>query len=215
MKLSNGTMIDFFILCLGKIMILAQCPHCHVRHVSSTNVFEQRLKQTDASTTWFIQRCLNQKCQSLILVERADKGLTNRIFPFSAYALDANSAIPAAILEDFGEAGLCLGAGCFKASLVMSRRVLQRCLKDQGCTQYKLVDAIKYAVENAILRKAFHPLAEEIRQYGNLGAHPDDDQLENANRGSAHQVLEFARLLIHEFYEIPASADLLKQSRKN
>ncbi len=68
-------------------------------------------------------------------------------------------------------------------------------------------------IANNILRKSFHPLAEEIRQYGNLGAHPDDDQLSNANHDNAHQVLEFARLLIHEFYEIPASAQKLKASR--
>ena len=54
----------------------------------------------------------------------------------------------------------------------------------------KLVDAIDAAVKGGVMRKAFHPLAEEIRQYGNLGTHPDDDQLVNANRDSAHQVLE-------------------------
>jgi len=141
------------------------------------------------------------------------RGEIQQIFPFAAYELDAK-AIPAPIVDDFREAGLCLGAGCYKASLVMSRRVLQRCLADQGCAQNKLVDAINYALQNNVLRKAFHPLAEEIRQYGNLGAHPDDDQLSNANRESAQHVLEFARLLIHEFYEVPASAALLKKKRQ-
>jgi hypothetical protein len=131
-----------------------------------------------------------------------------------AYELDSKASIAPDIRADFQEAGLCLGAGCYKASLVMSRRVLQRCLADQGCKQNKLVDAINYALQNNILRKAFHPLAEEIRQYGNLGAHPDEDQLMNANRDCAYQVLEFARLLIHEFYEVPASAELLKRNRQ-
>ena len=121
--------------------------------------------------------------------------------------------IPPAIVEDFQEAGVCLDAGCFKASLVMSRRALQRCLKAQGCTQHRLVDAINHAIQNSILRKPFETLAEEIRQYGNLGAHPDDDQLENATRESVYQVLEFVRLLVHEFYEVPASAELLKRNR--
>ncbi len=141
-------------------------------------------------------------------------GVIQQIYPFVSYALDSTAQIPAEIRDDFLEAGLCLGAGCNKASLVMSRRVLQRCLHDQGCTQNKLVDAIDHAVKNSILRRAFHPLAEEIRQYGNLGAHPDDDQLQNANRENAQQVLEFARLLIHEFYEVPASAALLKKNRQ-
>ncbi len=32
-----------------------------------------------------------------------------------------------------------------------------------------------------IFREAFHPVATEIREYGNLGAHPDDNQLGKFN----------------------------------
>jgi len=77
------------------------------------------------------------------------------------------------------------------------------------------VDAIDHAMQQGILRKTFHAIATEIRQYGNLGAHPDDDQLQNANKENALQVLEFARLLIHDFYEIPATAARLKKQREN
>jgi hypothetical protein len=159
-------------------------------------------------------RCHNNACQHLVLVQTTIREEIQQIFPFAAYELESTATIPAKIRDDFREAGLCLGAGCYKASLVMSRRVLQCCLKEQGCTQNKLVEAVDHALKNNILRKAFHPLAEEVRQYGNLGAHPDDDQLASANRESAHHVLEFARLLIHEFYEVPASALLLKRNRQ-
>lgn len=98
---------------------------------------------------------------------------------------------------------------------VFAVRQPQRCLKGQGCTQSKLIDALNYALQSNMLRRAFHRLAEEIREYGNLGDHPDDDQLRNANRESAQRVLEFARLLIHEFYEAPASADMLKKKRQS
>ena len=117
------------------------------------------------------------------------------------------------IIDDYQEAGKCLDAGCYKASMVMSRRALQRCLKEQGCPQKKLYDAIEHAVKDSILRKAFHPIAEEIRQYGNLSAHPDDDQLDNANYNNAKQILEFVALLVQEFYEIPALAATLKKQR--
>ena len=144
-----------------------------------------------------------------------ENGVGSRvIFPFVAHALGTSASIPKQIVDDFQEAGICLGARCFKASLVMSRRVLQRCLAEQGCKQHNLVDAIAEAVSSGILRKPFHSLAEEIRHYGNLGAHPNDDQLANANNESAHQVLEFARILIREFYKVPASAAQLKLNRK-
>lgn len=196
-------------------MVIDQCPHCGVRHVQTRQEAIQTLKANDGTVLWALVRCQNHACQRLVLVEFLQKGDIQKIYPFVAYELDSTAAIPPAVAEDFREAGLCLGAGCFKASLVMSRRVLQRCLAEQGCTQHRLVDAITDALKTGVLRKAFQPLAEEIRQYGNLGAHPDDDQLANANHQSAHQVLEFARLLIHEFYEVPASAAKLKTNRQN
>lgn len=195
-------------------MILDQCPHCGVRHVQTLPRFTEPLSTRDGTVHWHLVRCQNDKCQRLVLVQTANTGAIQQVYPFASYALDQTAQIPAEIRDDFREAGLCLGAGCCKASLVMSRRVLQRCLHDQGCEQDKLVDAIGHALQSNVLRKAFQPLAEEIRQYGNLGAHPNDDQLQNANRQNAHQVLEFARLLIHEFYEVPASAALLRKNRQ-
>jgi hypothetical protein len=91
---------------------------------------------------------------------------------------------------------------------------MQRALKEQGCTQNKLVNAIDEAIKGDILRSPFHAIANEIREYGNLGAHPDDDQLQNANRENAQQVLDFVRLLIHDFYEVPAAAMELRKSRE-
>lgn len=195
-------------------MILDQCPSCGVHHVQTTIVFTQPFDASNGARLWQVVRCQNASCKKLALVDLQNTGAINRIFPFADYELSPNAPIPAEIRNDFREAGVCLGAGCYRASLVMSRRVLQRCLADQGCAQNRLVDAINAALSGGVLRKAFHPLAEEIRQYGNLGAHPDDDNLTAANQTSAHQVLEFARLLIHEFYEVPASAAALKAVRK-
>ncbi len=195
-------------------MVIDQCPHCGVRHVQTQRCFSDCLDARDPTVLWAIERCQNPQCSRLILVQVANQGEIQHIYPVAKFELESEAPIPQEIRDDFREAGLCLGAGCYKASLVMSRRVLQRCLREQGCTQRNLVDAIDHAVANGILRKAFHQLAHEIRQYGNLGAHPDDDQLANANRETAHQVLEFARLLIHEFYEVPAAALQLKKRRE-
>jgi len=195
-------------------MIIDQCPHCSVRHVQTETCFRQPLFARDGRIHWAVERCQNPTCLRLVLVQLTNTDEIQNVYPFAKFELESTATIPQDVREDFREAGICLGSGCYRASLVMSRRVLQRCLKAQGCNQPKLVNAIEHAVSTGILRKAFHQLAEEIRQYGNLGAHPDEDQLANANRDSAHQVLEFARLLIHEFYELPATAAQLKQRRE-
>jgi hypothetical protein len=195
-------------------MLIGECPHCGVRHVQATDVFEQNLKSSSSLVQWRLTRCQNPPCEALILVEMESRGDIRRIFPASSYELDPGAPISDEIRADFREAGACLSAGCYKASLVMSRRALQRCLREQGCAEPKLVDAIASAVEKGVLRKAFHSLADEVRHYGYLGAHPDDDQLANATRDSAQHVLEFVRLLVHEFYEVPARALALRASRK-
>jgi len=162
---------------------------------------------------WIVVRCQNPRCRRLILVSE-DQGIVKGIYPPGSFDLDSVIQIDQEIRSDFKEAGLCLAAGCYKASMVMSRRVLQRCLKEQGCAQRNLMDAIDYAVKEGILRKPFHKVATEIRQYGNLGAHPDDEQLANVNEINAKQVLDFVRLLIHDFYEVPAAAENLRQARE-
>ncbi len=195
-------------------MLLDKCPHCDATHVQTAVRFAEQLKAGDDSTWWRILRCQNPACQRVVLATTSADEKIRSIHPTGTFELDSSVNIPQEIRDDFREAGLCLGAGCFKASMVMGRRVLQRCLQEQGCDQNRLVDAIDHAVSQNILRAPFHPLATEIRQYGNLGAHPDDDQLQNATRENAEQVIEFCRLLIHDFYEVPAAAAQLRQSRQ-
>lgn len=124
-----------------------------------------------------------------------------------------NVGIPEVIRSEFREAATCLDAGCYKAAMTMGRRVLQRVLKDKGCAERNLVDQIKEAEAKDILRACFKGLATEIRQYGNLGAHPDDDQLANCNKDHADLLLQFLKMIIHELYEIPAQAAVLKSRR--
>lgn len=196
-------------------MLIEKCPHCNTSHVQTELRFGENIISGIPFPAWRVLRCQNPACRKLILIAvRNDKEDIVGMYPAGSYELSGAIKISQEIRDDFREAGLCHAAGCDKASMVMSRRVLQRCLKEQGCTQRNLVDAIDDAMGRGILRKNFHAVATEIRQYGNLGAHPDDEQLQNITTENALQVLEFARLLIHEFYEIPAVADKLRKQRE-
>jgi len=105
-------------------MIIDQCPHCRVRHVQTKQESVSNLHPSTNETTWHILRCQNPDCQRLVLQVRARAGNALETFPFAEFQLDITAPIPDPIREDFKEAGLCLAAGCFKASLVMSRRAL-------------------------------------------------------------------------------------------
>ena len=195
-------------------MIIDKCPNCNTSHVQTEQRFLENIDPR-IQGFWSILRCQNPSCRKLVLVTLDANKNVQQIYPVGKFELEESVPVSKEIRDEFREAGLCLGSGCYKASMVMSRRVLQRCLKEQGCTQNRLVGAIDHAVQSGILRKAFHAIANEIRQYGNLGAHPDDDQLTNATRTNAKQILEFCRLLIHDFYEVPAAASDLKKQREN
>jgi len=195
-------------------MRLDKCPHCGTSHVEAGEQFSQAIDVKKSNIHWKIVRCQNPTCQKLVLVQIELPANIKGIYPPGSFELDSSIQISQEIRDDFKEAGLCLSASCYKASMVMSRRVLQRCLKEQGCTQRNLTDAIDYAIKEGILRKPFHKVATEVRQYGNLGAHPDDEHLVNVNEENAKQVLDFVRLLIHDFYEVPAAAENLRQARE-
>lgn len=194
--------------------MILDCPHCGTKSVQAAHIWNASEGGQDPAKVehWQVVQCQNGKCSRFIMRRQlANGGKLLGFYPPGTEQLSA--AAPAEIREDYEEAARCLHAGCFKASMVMSRRALQRTLKAQGCTQHKLVDAIKHAVESNILRKAFHPLAEEIREFGNLGAHPDDDQLSNANQSNAEEILAFINLIVEEFYDLPARALSLKEKR--
>lgn len=196
-------------------MLIDKCPHCNTSYVQTDNLFsDQFIPGHPDNKRWNFTRCQNPKCKKLILAETNQEGEIEGIYPAGSFELDSNKITDAEIISDFREAGLCLSVGCFKASMVMSRRVLQRCLKFQGCTERMLVDAIDHAINNGIIRKALCGIATEIREYGNIGAHPDDDQLSNIDKDKAKHILDFARLLIEEFYEIPATAEQLRKDRQ-
>jgi hypothetical protein len=192
-------------------MFVETCPHCGKNHVAYSSDAHARVTPNE---NWHLGRCQNPDCGRVALIQIANS-IVKVLYPLGSYTLNSSAQISQAIRDDFQEAGQCLAAGCPKASMVMSRRALQRILKEQGCGQHNLVDAIDHAIKQGIVRKQWHPMLEEIRKFGNLGAHPDDDQLVNCTPQNAGTLLGFVRHLIEELYELPHRAGQLKFMREN
>ena len=134
-------------------MIIDKCPHCETSHVQAKDGFNEPFVAGQKDVWWRVIRCQNAACSRLILAVTGMRGDVKSMHPPASFELDSTTPIPQGIRDDFREAGLCLGAGCYRASMVMSRRFLQRCLKEQGCKQRNLVDAIDHAVEQGVLRR--------------------------------------------------------------
>ncbi len=195
-------------------MIVDQCPHCGTRHVETRAVAEAQDTQRDER--WLVLQCQNGECKRLFVrLTHMPAPFTKRFqYPPGKIDLPSDPKIPAEVPNEYREAATCLAIGCHLASMTMSRRVLQRCLKQQGFNEKTLERQIETAKADGTIPKRYHVLADEIRKYGNIGAHPDDDNLALATAENAQHLLSFVDLLIHEFYELPAKAASLTQQRK-
>ncbi len=191
-------------------MLLDQCPHCGTRNVDC----EDKTGSGHADgTVWQIVCCRNPKCNKFVFLHRRDN---NNLFQYPIGKLDVpnDPAVPSEVVMELRESMTCLYVGCYLASMTMSRRVLQRCLKQQGFTQKTLAQQIDAAKADGTIPKRYHALADEIREYGNIGAHPDDDNAALVTADNAKHLLGFVEILIHEFYELPAKAAALSKQRK-
>lgn len=195
---------------IGSLLVLDECPHCATRSVQARVTNVDQFQESNPFDAWVTVRCSNCGRLTLMLESGQSRGI---VYPGLAPHRDYRDDIPDEVVDDYNEAGACLGAGAYKASMVMSRRALQRLLKQQDHKEKRLVAAIDAAKSAGTIHPRYHALADEIREYGNLGAHPDDDQLANANAENARHIIDFCDLLIADIYDLRARAESLRKQR--
>ena len=162
--------------------ILDRCPYCGVHHVQIQNAWEGNSPGKSADN-WRIVYCSNPGCNRYTLL-RNDEG---RLFqyPPGKFDLPTDPKIPAGVPGEYNESATCLAIGCHLASMTMSRRVLQRCLKQQGFNEKTPDEQIEAAKADgkpeAILCSRRRD--SKIRQHR---ADPDDDNLALATAENAH-----------------------------
>lgn len=164
---------------MARPMTLEQCPHCKVFHVHVGQQWEGTPSH-DPKDIWRVMICQNPTCLKLVLI-RDDHGKRFQ-YPPGNFELPQDQKIPPGVHSEYREAATCLALGCYLSSMTMGRRVLQRCLKHQGFEQHTLAQQIDAAKADGTIPKRYHQVADEIRLYGNIGAHPDDDNAGLANQ---------------------------------
>lgn len=199
------------------------CPHCNVSHVQIA-VSAHATWESNKSTC-FLGNCQNPDCSGPVFFIREHinatdgmgyrHGLVTFLYPFAlSTGLDSSISLPDRVVEEFQESIKCMAVGALLSSMTMSRRVLQRCLKDKGYSQHRLVDQINEAKKNGTIPARYHEIADEIRHYGNVGAHPSDDKASCVTNDNCHLLIEFTKLIIEEFYLLPHKATQLQANRK-
>ncbi|MBL8854815.1 MAG: DUF4145 domain-containing protein [Planctomycetaceae bacterium] len=133
--------------------------------------------------------------------------------PFVGAASRDAPTLPARVPKEFKEAVTCSVVGALHSATKMERRVLQRCLNDKGHTRHHLAPQIDRAKADGTIPTHYHEIADEIRLYGKISAHPDDDKMSCVTKENWHQLIEFTRLIIDELYILPQKVELLRKNR--
>lgn len=123
--------------------------------------------------------------------------------------------VPRGIAEDFVEAGRCFNIGAFKASVVMSRRTIQKMCLNLGANKgEKLHKQINQLKQEGKLHSDLADIATEIRFLGNGGAHPIDDELDEITNEDAREILDFTAELLDDLYVRPQKVLAMKMKRE-
>ena len=108
---------------------------------------------------------------------------------------------PVDVMDDYSEGLICLANGADKAAVSMFRRAIQNAMLNLGADSKKdLIDQIKGVTS---LTKDIQDWAQNIRIFGNWGAHPQDDNLKEIDHELALEVKDFVDQFINYVYVMP------------
>lgn len=122
---------------------------------------------------------------------------------------ERHEAIPEHIWNDFFEALKDYEIKSFKSTVVMCRRTMQNICLDKGATKkdasgswINLRNQIKQAFAGAEY-EFLRGLSEEIKYFGDYGAHPQEDEIDEVIEEEAKDILEFTKSFIEIIYIQP------------
>ena len=167
------------------------CPHCATKaHLKLLFTDSHRADNLDV-IYYAVFRCV--PCRKLILEtyrfrqnvydpnENLESAGWQETFPGVeiTYASKFEETVPPEVLEDFREGVICLHNKCPRAAVAMFRRSLQSALLERGANpKQDLIDQIKAA---NFLTQDIKDWSHHVRIFGNWGAHPQDDNLKEAD----------------------------------
>lgn len=200
--------------------LVLTCRSCHnkVLAVALTNVPEVRYGDSEV---WLIARC-PQCSEKVFVIYDTLNHHVGRTFPFGYIkASDYSEDIPENIRTDLAEAELCRRSQAFRAAVVMQRRVVENIAKKElgqkKITDNKATDLkkkITLMFKEGLITKPIEQQAQEIREFGNYGAHPADDGLDlDIGSEEVELIDELVWDIIRTIYLQPAKHKKLQAKR--
>jgi hypothetical protein len=114
-----------------------------------------------------------------------------------------HKGIPDQPLRDYNEALTCLVNKAYRASAVMNRRCIQGALLSKNAPDDTPSKMIEWAAKQGLLTQKDKNLAISVTFFGNKGAHPQDDEINEIGELEASQGLRVTKVLLLKMYPMP------------
>jgi uncharacterized protein YydD (DUF2326 family) len=105
------------------------------------------------------------------------------------------------VVDDFEEALACSRVEAYKATVVMCRRGLESLADELNANGNYLAQKLEDLKNQGLIMEATYHIASGIRQFGNYGAHPQDDLLKDIDRNEAIMILNAVERILREIKE--------------
>lgn len=126
--------------------------------------------------------------------------------------------VPESVEANRSEAYHCQSVRAYRGAVSMVRRAIQASAFDLGVpddrAHQKLHQQIDWLAETGAITPQLKELAHELRFFGNDGAHPDRDGLENVSKEDAAVALGFLEDFLRYAYVLPRRVAAVTAARK-
>jgi Domain of unknown function (DUF4145) len=195
-------------------IVSLRCPHCgyagSFHGVGNSN--DVLWTSQGAHQTAGMRQCPNPACRSLVFVVTRS-GNVAASYPPQVIDFDSTN-LPAPILTTLEEAIKTHGAGCFKASALMVRRLLEELCEDKGASGNDLKGRLAALGKTVVIPQELLTAADELRILGNDAAHVEAKAYDAIGSSEATVAIELAKELLKAVYQYSSLLDKLKALKK-
>jgi uncharacterized protein DUF4145 len=191
------------------------CPKCRQKVVATpaTGAVVSASPISD-QFAYLICRCPTKRCEPIFVVYDQVNDQVNRTFPFPETSVtDYHQAIPERVREDLGEAARCWYGRAYRMVVAACRRAMQEMAQEKGATGAHLINQIDDLRTEGLITESLQKAAHEIRYFGNFGAHPRDDGLDNITQEIAQAVRGLTSDFTVDLYVRPFETAKLTRKR--
>lgn len=156
--------------------------------------------------------CPNKDCKALVFYVE-DKNFHRTVFPPEVIDFDASN-LPDRILASLEEAIKCHAAGCYRASALMVRRVLEELCEDKQANGNNLMQRLAALGTTIVIPQDLLAAADELRLLGNDAAHIEAKTYDQIGPDECTIAIELAKELLKAVYQYTDLVARLKAFKK-